>query len=104
MSASQSFWSTWNGIICHLGAAGGHVNCLESGEIVITLPSTEAPSVPRPVQIIYNSLAVSQMAVNLPDAHSRRQVQEVALRLAHQAIVDLINSLVLATEDQPVLS
>ena len=98
MNASQSAWSTWSGIIGHLGAAGGQVNCLESGEIVITLPPADAPSVPRPVQIIYNSLAVTQMASNLPDHRSRRQVQEVALRLAHQAIDELFNNLVLAAD------
>lgn len=96
MSASQALCSNWSGIIGHLGAAGGHVNCLESGEIVITLPAAEAPCVPKAVQIIYNSLAVSQMASSLPDERSRRQVQEVALRLAHHAIDDLINNLVLA--------
>jgi hypothetical protein len=92
MNTRPSSWSAWSGIIGHIGAAGGHVNCLDNGEIVITLPPAKAPDVPKPVQVIFNSLAVSQMAAGLPDDSSRRQVQEVALRLAHHAIVDLIDS------------
>ena len=98
MNLKQTSWSVWSGIIGHLGAAGGQVNCLETGEIVITLPPGEAPAVPRPIQVIYNSIAISQMAGTLADDRTRRQVQEVALRLAHHAIVDLINNLTLAAD------
>ena len=76
-----------------IGAAGGQINCLGTGEIVITLPGDHAPALPQPLQIIFNSLAVSQMASTLPDDCRRREVQETALRLAHHAIVELINDL-----------
>jgi hypothetical protein len=91
-------WSTWSGIIGHLGAAGGQVNCLESGEVVITLPPQQAPAIPKPIQIIYNSIAVTQMAGSLPDERARKQVQEVALRLARNALDDLFNNLVLTAD------
>jgi hypothetical protein len=85
-------WPRWSGIIGNIGAAGGHVHCLPSGEVVITLPAGEAPVIPASIQTVFNGLAVSQMASTLPDSATRRQVQEVALRLAHHAIVELINA------------
>ena len=80
------------GMIGAIGAAGGQINCLATGEIVITLSAGAAPAVPQPIQIIFHGLAVSQMASAFPDERSRRRVLETALRLARHALDELIAS------------
>jgi hypothetical protein len=81
-----------------IGAAGGQINCLANGEIVITFPPQDAPALPETLRTIFNSLAASQMASTLPDALSRRDIRETALRLAHHAIVELINDVALSAD------
>ena len=82
----------WSEILGSIGAAGGQVHCSADGEVVITLPANGAPSVPAAIQTIFHNIGVSQMASSLEDDGRRREVQEVALRLAHHAIVELIES------------
>ncbi|HKE28640.1 MAG TPA: hypothetical protein VKB88_40095 [Bryobacteraceae bacterium] len=89
---SQQTLYKWSAIIDSVGAAGGQVHCLPDGDVVISLQPGTAPAVPALIQTIFHGIAVSQMASRLADRDSRRQVQEVALRLAHHAIVELINS------------